>query len=80
MGRQSCGQAVLRARLLSQQLLQDAQIYPGGKLLLSNWMTVNLKHVCYSQTVVKHWIKREETALVVRGQPGEAPCVLGNAS
>jgi hypothetical protein len=74
------GQAALRARFLSQELLQEAQVYPGGKLLLGNWMTVDLKHVCCSLTVVKHWIKREETALVLRGQPGEAPCVLGNAS
>lgn len=64
----------------SQQLLQEAQIYPGGKLLLGNWKTVDLKHVCCSLTVVKHGIKREEAALVLRGQPGEAPCVLGNAS
>lgn len=75
-----CGQTALRARFLSQQLLQEAQVYPGGKLLLSNWVTVDLKHVCCSLTVVKHWIKREETALVARGLPGEAPCMLGNAS
>lgn len=54
-------------RFLSQQLLQEAQIYPGGKLLLGYWKTVDLKHVCCSLTVVKHGKKREEAALVLGG-------------
>lgn len=48
-------------------LLQEIQIYPGGKLLLGNWDTVNLKHVCCNPTVVKHQMKREEVGFSGEG-------------
>ena len=41
-------------------LLQEIQIYPGGKLLLGNWEIVDLRHVCCNLSVVKHQMKREE--------------------
>lgn len=60
------GPAAFSPRLL----LQEIQIYPGGKLLLGNKENVDLKHVCCNLTVVKHQMKREEAGLCGEGQPG----------
>lgn len=48
-------------------LLQEIQIYPGGKLLLGNWENVDLKYVCCNLTVVKHQMKREEAGFSGEG-------------
>lgn len=48
-------------------LLEEIQIYPGGKLLLGNWENVDLKYVCCNLTVVKHQMKREEAGLSGEG-------------